>query len=36
MDGRRLVAVVVRGGEEQNPAYRPTRSHAREQPGSAS
>src|SRR6476659_3338050 len=26
MDGRRLVAVVIRGGEEQNPAYRPTRS----------
>ena len=25
MDGRRLVAVVVRGGEGQNPAYRPTR-----------
>src|ERR1700741_5151164 len=26
MDGRRLVAVVIRGGERQNPAYRTTRS----------
>jgi hypothetical protein len=24
MDGRRLAAVVVRGAERQNPAYRPT------------
>jgi len=23
MDGRRLAAVVLRGGAEQNPAYRP-------------
>jgi hypothetical protein len=28
MDGRRLAAVVIRGGEGQNPAYRPTRSPA--------
>src|SRR4029450_9198458 len=29
MDGRRLVAAVVRGGEGQNPAYRPTHPPAR-------